>query len=785
MKHTHPYSILLLAVLFWFMASALLAARDPDEAKELVTTLRQFLAYDPGTAPQGADVTPADIQARKNEIQAQITAVLQSTRKTYTCRSYNFTVNNYVISKGALSITDDNLNHTMWIKMTQAQGDAVTRNPDDFWLEAQQELDENFNWKYYNWVLKGSSTIYYEEQPEPVNTIPKPGATGPGNDPEADITVYYIEKDQPAQEAIRQFEERNIEASLEYFETVANTPQAHPEAFYWAAMNYISAGYPDTALMWLRKYLDSGNQTYATQAAAYYRILTEQNRIFVKSTVSALPSYLASTYGENHFVLSPDGEYLYFSAYREDNPDHLDIWRSARLNNQWAQPKRVEDLSTSRNEALTSFSLSGLRAYLMGAYTAGKSDYDIYQSDFKSNKWQKPASLAEVNSPEQDIDPWVHEDYLMFFSSNRPGGYGGYDLYYSLFSSGKWQAPVNFGPGVNSSGNECAPFLDWDGKTLFFCSDGYNSLGGSDLYKVVILDSGLQKVSLPENLGAPINSAFNELRFYHSKNSNLAMLISDRGATKKPNLYSANLVYSERGYYQPDEQGQWVWTKDTDPTSPLTGLKPLQAVNLQEITLSGKVTDDKQKPLVATLDISWSLDGIRYQDSVRSNRDGTYSIPVPALDSLYIESNLSGYRKFSWMIKPDPASTVCLFDVQLEPLEVGRSYVYEDILFLPGSAVLRTETYPKLMDLAQTLLSNTSFKVEISGHTATNEYSTERDLKLSQDRAETVMLYLQSVGVAPGRMIAKGYGRNFPKWDNATDEGQRRNRRVEFKILEE
>lgn len=784
MKHTKLYSVLLLVVLFWLGGTALLSARDADEAKELVSILRQFLAYDPGTAPQGAEVSPAEIQARKNEIQSQITAVLQSTRRTYTCNSYDFTVNNYVISKGALSITDDNLNHTMWIKMTQAQGDAVTRNPGDFRLEAQQELGEDFHWIYYNWVLKGSSTIYYEEQPEPVNTIPKPGAAGPGNDPEADITVYYIEKDQPAQEAIRQLEDRNVEASLEYFETVANSPRAHPESFYWAAMNYITAGYPDTALMWLKKYLDSGNQTYAAQAAEYYRILTDQKRVFVQSSVNELPEYLATTYGERHFVLSPDGQNLYFSAYREDNPDQMDIWRSARMQDQWTRPLRVSALSTKKDEALCSFSSNGSRAYLAGLYKPEAQDWDIYYSDKGSADWQKPVRIGAVSSTEQDIDPWVFDDYLMLFSSNRPGGFGGYDLYYSLSSAGAWQAPVNLGPGINTSGDECSPFIDWDGKTLFFCSNGRSGLGGADLYKVVILDPNMQSYSYPENLGAPINSIFNDRLFYHSKNSNKAFLISDRGRNKVENLFSANLVYSTPGYYIQGSDGQLSWVEDTNAVSPLTGLKFAQLEDLPELVLTGSVTDDKQNPLAAQLDLSYTSGLTTYQYTARSDKSGQYSLSLPRAESYSLDCNLRGYRKYSVLIEPVPGADMMLHNVVLEPLEVGRSYIYENILFDYDVAVIRSESFRILDDMTLTLLSNARFRAEIAGHTCDNQYTAKRDLELSQQRADAVVDYLVGKGVERSRLVAKGYGRTMPIAENETEAGKQKNRRVELKILE-
>lgn len=418
MKHRFSLRISLLTLVIITLLPVYLDAlgwSGLEEVQSRVQSLRLFLTRDPGPQ-QGTEVSAADIKARKAEIQFEIEALLASTRETYEC--WDISVDKYLTSKGTLQVKDNDLDLTLRIKMPQEKGTIVTRNPGDYRLQASRVWDTNFNWVYSNWILKGSTITYYAEVPDPVNTIPAMEIVDTNADPTADITIYRIANDADAQEAISYFESRDYDESLDYFEAAATSGNTiHPEFYYWTALAYIGKGDSETARVWLRLYLDSGDETYQDEAEDYYRILTSQDKVFFYSEVELLPAYLATPYGETNFVISPDGNYLYCSAYSEANKTQTDIWRSERLGNQWGDRVRVADLSSPADEAVGSFSLNGSLAYLSGKYESGKKDFDIYSSQYSSSKWQKPLNISPVNSVSQDIDPWVYEDYLMFFSS--------------------------------------------------------------------------------------------------------------------------------------------------------------------------------------------------------------------------------------------------------------------------------------------------------------------------------------------------------------------------------
>jgi outer membrane protein OmpA-like peptidoglycan-associated protein len=137
---------------------------------------------------------------------------------------------------------------------------------------------------------------------------------------------------------------------------------------------------------------------------------------------------------------------------------------------------------------------------------------DIYESTLNGKKWSKPVKLPEpINSADHESSASISQDgNTIYFVSERKGGMGGRDIWVCIKQNGKWGEPENLGPTVNTSLDEDGTFLHPDGKTLFFSSKGHNTLGGFDIFKTVLSEG---KWSKPENIGAPINTPADELHF--------------------------------------------------------------------------------------------------------------------------------------------------------------------------------------------------------------------------------------------------------------------------------
>jgi outer membrane protein OmpA-like peptidoglycan-associated protein len=154
---------------------------------------------------------------------------------------------------------------------------------------------------------------------------------------------------------------------------------------------------------------------------------------------------------------------------------------------------------------------------------------DIYSSKLEGDKWSNPVKMGpEVNSPSQESSASLSSDEkVLYFASNRPGGQGGMDLYKAeKQANGAWGKPVNLGPGINSKYDEDFPFIHPDGKTLYYTSNGLASMGGQDIFKAVSEDGNTW--SAPVNMGAPINTVYNDGYFVLSADGRKGYFASNR-----------------------------------------------------------------------------------------------------------------------------------------------------------------------------------------------------------------------------------------------------------------
>ncbi|MFZ5554099.1 MAG: OmpA family protein [Bacteroidota bacterium] len=156
-------------------------------------------------------------------------------------------------------------------------------------------------------------------------------------------------------------------------------------------------------------------------------------------------------------------------------------------------------------------------------------DKDVWQSDLVDGTWQEPVRMNKnVNTKGHEPSVYITPDEkTLFITSDREGGYGGRDLYISQkLEDGTWGPVTNMGPQINTMYDDDAPFLGADGKTFYFSSKGHNSIGGYDVFKTMMDESG--KFSTPENLGMPINSAGDDIYYIVNEDNTVAFYSSSR-----------------------------------------------------------------------------------------------------------------------------------------------------------------------------------------------------------------------------------------------------------------
>ncbi|MCB5271001.1 MAG: OmpA family protein [Candidatus Cloacimonetes bacterium] len=556
-----------------------------------------------------------------------------------------------------------------------------------------------------------------------------------------------------------------------------------PRYHYWLGRLYIAQGDITNAVGWLNRYIASGDKEFRQETQDYLRIINRQDRIFEKVSLRPMASYLQSRNSDYGAVVSPDGNHLYYTSLSPTRAEKENIWRSERLATGWGRPYPVVELNTDKNESLGSFSLDGNTAYLFGNYKRGQIDGDIFTSTLLNGKWSAPVPIEAVNTPQVEAHPYVYRDSLMFFTSSREGGYGEFDLYVSENRNGEWQEPINLGPQINTPGSEQTPFLDYDGRNLFFASDHHPGFGGYDLFKAVKLGEGWQDWSQPENLGLPINSIRNDRFFYHTKGSNEALFSTDRQAAGFEKMMNMTLVYTvPPSYIVEDESGGLVTVIITPEGDYKEGEEPAGEKPVSEyVTVSGKLTDENGKPLQGTIEFTANINDMVYRDVAFTDKNGEFRIALNKADKYNVLVNQEGYLVNAQILIPGDRDELTL-NIVMRELKEHKVFAFQNIQFNFDSSVLKQESFAVLDEVVVTLLTNPHLKLEVSGHTCSIGEE-EYNLSLSKRRANAVYDYLVLRGVEKVRLSHTGYGEEKPLNENENPEQRELNRRVEFKVI--
>lgn len=255
-------------------------------------------------------------------------------------------------------------------------------------------------------------------------------------------------------------------------------------------------------------------------------------------------------YAEYAPLIPADGNFMMFTSRRKNllnnSLDPLgdyfeDIFIAKKTGDKW-ETNIINDtlINTRLHDACTGLSADGESMLLYRTSKDLKSG-DIYESTFSSSKWSEPHMLGTiVNAPDyiETSACYSPDGNVIYFSSNREGGYGGMDLYYvKKLPNGKWAEPKNLGPKINTIYNEDAPFVHPFENVLYFSSEGNKNMGGYDIFKSEFDEMGV--FTSPVNLGSPINTVDDDLFFVMSTDGSTGYFSSERtGGFGSQDIYS-------------------------------------------------------------------------------------------------------------------------------------------------------------------------------------------------------------------------------------------------------
>lgn len=374
---------------------------------------------------------------------------------------------------------------------------------------------------------------------------------------------------------------------------------------------------------------------------------------------------------------------------------------------------------------------------------------DIYYMRKKEGVWSFPLNAGPmINSSSWDSQPSISPDgRVMYFSSKRKGGYGGADIWYSTKDSlGHWMPAKNLGATINTEGDEFAPYIHSDDRSLYFSSDGHVGMGRKDLFITRLQDDG--SFSEPKNLGYPINTNYDEITLVVNAIGSKAYFSTDKFDT----LSNANIY-------------QFDLYKEVQPT--------------KTTYLLANVRDAETKKKLEAQAKIYSFTKDQLIGQYKTN-DGSFVAILPEQNEYAIHVEAKGYLFYSDNITIDTVSSLSKpyqVTIDLMPIAKGEKMKLENIYFETNKYMLEAKSHFELLELVNFMKKNADVKIEVKGY-ADNVGAKAYNLKLSQKRADEVAKFLIEKGVSSSRIQSKGYG----SIDSSIEE-RAMQRRTEIEVL--
>lgn len=550
---------------------------------------------------------------------------------------------------------------------------------------------------------------------------------------------------------------KKYDDAIAILESSANDKDFSARSVFLLSEIFLKNNNGEKAKLYAEKYIARKDKVPNAAAKASQTILNANFAIEAKKNpVPFNPKNLGAsinTKANEYFpYLTPDGKVFTFT--RMDGRQE-DLFYANRNDTVFSNAMSYgNNVNTDDNEGASAMDAQGNFLFVTACNRMdGYGSCDIYYSVKQNNIWTAPQGIGKpVNTGAWEAQPSFSSDgSALYFASNRPGGFGGRDIWVSYLDTNmKLSEPKNLGPNINTKYDDQCPFIHADNQTLYFTSNGWPGMGNGDIYISRKTDTGWTKAV---NIGYPINTENDDNGMTVSFDGKTAFLSSSRaGGFGGLDLYSFELPEN---------------------------MQPKKTTYIKAV-----VKDAKSKQL---LNASYSIIDLDTKKEVykgnTSNGKFFVSIELNKNDALQIQKE--GYLFYSQNINLKETTTETKpyeIEVLLEPIAANSKITLNNVFFDFDKNELKQESFVELDKLADLLKKNPTVKIEISGHTD-NKGDKKYNLALSQKRAESVVNYLVQKGIAAARLVAKGYGDTMPIAPNDIEENKAKNRRTEVKVL--
>lgn len=472
--------------------------------------------------------------------------------------------------------------------------------------------------------------------------------------------------------------------------------------------------------------------------------------------ITNLGPELNTEHRETSPVVSADEKTIIFTSRRPGNTGNTidgdglptqDIYISNKEGGKWSEPKQISsNINTDEHDACVAISPDGhsLILYKNNNHLTG----DLYLSELNGETWSSPEKMSFCSRYFERNASISADEKLLVFSSDRPGGLGGLDIWYCYKEDNKWSEPINAGPSVNTIYNDDAPYIHPSGHTLYFSSKGHTSMGGYDIFKSEFF-ARTRKFGKAKNLGYPINGTEDDIFFVWSPDGKRAYFSSHhKDSYGDQDLYMMEVPQAE------------------EPVILLYGFIT-SALNNTPVHARISVTNNETGELIGLFDNN-SHTG-KYTIVLPPGND--YGIYVEALNFLPQTKNVTLVDKNKYYEEE--------VDFSLQTLKKGSVVVLNNVFFENDKSVLSKKSNAELDKFVKMMKNNEDVFIEIAGHTELGGRE-DQNKKLSQSRANQVRDYFLRRGIDEKRLHPIGYGDHYPITLMKTDVEKKKNRRVEI-----
>lgn len=447
---------------------------------------------------------------------------------------------------------------------------------------------------------------------------------------------------------------------------------------------------------------------------------------------------------------------LLFTSKRNSNEHTIekktdeDIFYTTKLNGQWNDAYAFKTINTRYNEGSACLSMDGKFLYFARCNSPDShGNCDIFVAELKSDStWGNVKNLGlNINTTAWDSHPSLsHSGDTLFFASDRLGGFGLSDIYYSVKDSkGVWQKALNIGPVINTRGNEVSPFFHHRFNVLYFSSNGQPlTFGDFDIYKSYRIDGKWEE---PKNIGPLVNGPGSEYYFtIDSQSKDLYYARSEQDDINNLDLHSFPV--------------------------------PMEAQPEAIATLKGSLIDsDTKKPFKGIVSIIDLDHGIEVAPKYL-RPDGSFDFQLINKRNYLIIIQGDDFFRIEEIFYLDGDT-----EMNRETDAIAPKIAFKSLEFENGKADILPSMHEDLDKLANFMIDHPRFKVNISGHTD-SQGSEDTNLRLSQARADAIKAYLMyQFDIESQRIEAHGYGSSKPIVEEASDDHRKLNRRVEFELV--